>query len=360
MLGGEYNAHMKRRLLISAGIAGALVGAATTAGGAYAYFWDRSNADAIASGVTIAGIDVGGLHAAQARALLDARLVRPLRRPLRVEHGAHSFLVRPARAGLQVDVARMVDAAVELSRSGGLADRLLRELRGRRLHESVPLRAALSDDALSTFVQHVAMVVDRPARPARVVPVGVATSLRVIPSRDGVAVKRDLLRSALAAGLLRADGTRTLVIPTRVVRPRWTTETIARRYPTFLLVSRETFTLRLYKKLKLARTYRIAVGRSGLETPAGLYEINDKQVNPSWHVPLSAWAGDLAGRIIPPGPDDPIKSRWMGFWDGAGIHGTEDNASIGSAASHGCIRMTIPDVEALYPLVPLHTPIYVG
>ena len=144
------------------------------------------------------------------------------------------------------------------------------------------------------------------------------------------------------------------------MHPRWTTESIPERYPTFIVVSRETFTLRLFKHLKLARTFRIAVGRAGLETPAGLYQINDKQVNPSWHVPLSAWAGDLAGRIIPPGPADPIKARWMGFWNGAGIHGTDEVSSIGSAASHGCIRMTIPDVEALYPLVPLHTPIYVG
>ena len=351
---------MGRRLLIAAGIASSVVGVATTAGGAYAYLWERSNADAIAPGVTIAGVDVGGLHAAQARALLDARLVRPLRRPLRIEDSRHSFLVRPKTAGVRVDVARMVAAAVRLSQNGGLADRLLRDLRGRRLHESVPLRAALSHESLATFVDHVAMVVDRPARAARVVPVATATGLKIIPSRDGVAVERARLRAALAAELLHVGGTRTLALPTHVVRPRWSTTTIAERYPAFLLVSRETFTLRLYENLKLARTYRIAVGRSGLETPAGLYEINDKQVNPSWHVPLSSWAGDLAGRIIPPGPQDPIKSRWMGFWDGAGIHGTEDAASIGSAASHGCIRMTIPDVEALYPLVPLHTPIYVG
>ena len=43
-------------------------------------------------------------------------------------------------------------------------------------------------------------------------------------------------------------------------------------------------------------------------------------------------AGDLAGKVIPPGPDDPIKARWMGIFDGAGIHGTTDTASLGSAA----------------------------
>jgi lipoprotein-anchoring transpeptidase ErfK/SrfK len=144
------------------------------------------------------------------------------------------------------------------------------------------------------------------------------------------------------------------------VHPRWTVANLGKRYGTYLLVSRETFTLRLYKNLELAKTYGIAVGMQGLDTPAGLYTIDDKQVNPSWHVPKSAWAGDLAGRVIPPGPDDPIKSRWMGFYNGAGIHGTSEDWSIGHAASHGCIRMHIWDVEDLYNRVPLGTPIYVG
>jgi lipoprotein-anchoring transpeptidase ErfK/SrfK len=349
---------MRRRLLLATGILLTLCGVAVSAGGAYAYFWDRSNADVIASGVMIAGIDVGGLHAADARTLLDARLVRPLERPLTVEHDGSSFVVQPERAGLRVDVARMVDTAVRLSRAGGLRDRVLRRVRGRQLHASVPLRAALSATSLTQFVDEIALSVDRAPKAARVVPA--PTKLRIVPSRDGLAVRRAELRRAIATGLLSADGRRTIPVPTRVVPPRWSTASLAKRYPAFIVVSRETFTLRLFEHLKLARTFHVAVGRAGLETPAGLYQINDKQVNPSWHVPLSAWAGDLAGRIIPPGPSDPIKARWMGFWDGAGIHGTDEISSIGSAASHGCIRMTIPDVEALYPLVPLHTPIYVG
>lgn len=84
-------------------------------------------------------------------------------------------------------------------------------------------------------------------------------------------------------------------------------------------------------------------------------------MNPAWHVPNESWAGDLAGRVIPPGsPDNPLIARWLGFTDGAGIHGTDDIASLGTAASHGCIRMSIPDVIRLYRLVPVHTPIYVG
>ena len=83
-------------------------------------------------------------------------------------------------------------------------------------------------------------------------------------------------------------------------------------------------------------------------------------MNPSWHVPNSAWAGDLAGRVIPPGPDDPIKARWLGFYNGSGIHGTDAIYSLGTAASHGCIRMSIPDVIELFDIVPLGTPLFVS
>ena len=144
------------------------------------------------------------------------------------------------------------------------------------------------------------------------------------------------------------------------VKPQVTTDQLAQKYPTYLTIDRGNFQLRLWKNLKLVHTYTIAVGQQGLETPAGTYTIDDKQVNPSWHVPDSAWAGSLAGQVIPPGPADPIKARWMGFFNGAGIHRTDEVSSLGTAASHGCVRMSIPDVIALYPQVPLGTPIYIG
>jgi len=83
-------------------------------------------------------------------------------------------------------------------------------------------------------------------------------------------------------------------------------------------------------------------------------------VNPSWHVPDSAWAGKLAGKVIPPGPQDPIKARWMGVAGGAGIHGTDAVGSLGTSASHGCIRMAIPDVIELFDQVAVGTPVFIA
>jgi lipoprotein-anchoring transpeptidase ErfK/SrfK len=348
---------MRTRLLVAAGIVLAVAAVALSAGGAYAYFWESGRSDVIAAGVTVAGVDVGGLHAAAARAALETRLLAPLRTPIRLESGGRTFRVDPARLGLRVDLPEMVSLAVEAGRRGGLADRFLRDLAGHRVRASIPIEATWSGPLVERTVENVASVVDRPARSAHVI--ASAAALQVAPERPGLAVDRDALRAALTAALLRRAG-RTIQVPTWTVEPRWTRAGLARRYPAYLLVDRETFTLRLYRHLKLAKRYAIAVGQAGLETPAGLYRINNKQINPSWHVPNSAWAGSLAGRIIPPGPGDPIKARWMGFWNGAGIHGTDQDWSIGHAVSHGCVRMHITDVEQLYPLVPLGTPIYVG
>jgi lipoprotein-anchoring transpeptidase ErfK/SrfK len=99
---------------------------------------------------------------------------------------------------------------------------------------------------------------------------------------------------------------------------------------------------------------------AGLSTPAGQYSIQNKQVDPAWHVPNSAWAGSLAGQVIPGGaPNNPLKARWLGIANGVGIHGTAEDWSIGSRASHGCIRMHVADVKALYPRVPIGTPVLI-
>src|SRR5262249_9717749 len=142
-------------------------------------------------------------------------------------------------------------------------------------------------------------------------------------------------------------------------KPKVTTKDLPQAYARYIVINRETFTLRFFQNLKLVRSYTVAVGQQGLETPAGLYHAQDKQVNPSWQVPNSAWAGSLAGQTIPPGPEDPLKARWIGIFDGAGIHGTDEVSSLGHAFSHGCVRMAIPDVIDLYDRVNVGDPIYI-
>jgi len=150
-------------------------------------------------------------------------------------------------------------------------------------------------------------------------------------------------------------------VPVATTTPKVTRDELAKKYPALIIVDRAAFKLRFYKHLKLAKTYPIAVGQVGLETPAGLYNIQNKGVNVPWSVPNSAWAGDLAGTVVPGGvPENPLKARWMGIFDGAGIHGTDQVGSLGTAASHGCVRMAIPDVIELYEKVQVGSPVYIA
>ena len=330
---------------------------ATVAVTAAAYAYDSSRSERIANGVTVAGVDIGGLSRTAARKKLQSRLAPKLERSVRVAAAGHRFRLTPRRSQLSADVEGMVNSAVDRSRRGWLFGRFFRGLNGDRVEAALPPQVVYSNVAVGAFVAHVKRSVDRRPRSATL-KLQVA-SLPAIPSRTGLTVNRRRLLASVQSALAGLGHARSVRAKVRVKQPGVTTRELGKKYPAFITIDRPAFRLRFFKRLKLKKTYAIAVGRVGLETPAGLYHVQDKQLNPSWHVPNSAWAGDLAGRVIPPGPDDPLKARWMGFFDGAGIHGTDAIGSLGTAASHGCIRMSIPDVEELYDMVPLRTPVYV-
>jgi lipoprotein-anchoring transpeptidase ErfK/SrfK len=324
--------------------------------GMYAY--DSSRSDVIAAGVAIGGIDVGGLPLDRARGVVERRLAAPLQRPLVLRHRSDKLVLTPEAASVSVDVEAMLRVALAVSRHGNFLNRAWRDLTGRRTVVRVPLRVAFSGSAVAATVARLERALERPARDGRAIVS--ATSLRVIPSRDGLAVRADALRRTIGAALVRPEAARTIEVPTRTVRPKVTTGELAAQYGHFIGVSRRRFELRLFERLKLVKVYRISVGRIGYDTPAGLYRIKSKAENPSWWVPNRAWAGALAGKVIPPGPENPIKARWLGVYDGVGVHGTAEADSIGRRASRGCIRMRIPDVIELYERVPVGTPIYIG
>ena len=107
---------------------------------------------------------------------------------------------------------------------------------------------------------------------------------------------------------------------------------------------------------RLLKTYGVAVGMPAHPTPVGVFRIITKQRNPTWNPPDSAWAAGMGP--VPPGPGNPLGTRWMGLNSpGIGIHGTPAPSSIGTAASHGCIRMRIPEAEDLFDRVFVGTPV---
>jgi hypothetical protein len=349
----------RRRRLRRFGIVGGVVLLAIAAGAAAASAYDASKADVIARGISVGGVDVGGLSRGAARARLQRELWSQFYRPLVARYRGERFTVTPEELRARPDVDAMVDAALARSRAGNLLSRVVRELRDEPVHAELPTSVSYSSAALDRLAHAAARKLDRPARDARVRP-GPA-GLRVIRSNPGARVDAAPLERELVARVIDPDDPTLVPVPVQIVRPRVTTAELAKRYPWYITVDRAHKKLHVFHHLKPTKTYTIAVGMIGLQTPAGLYHIQAKVVNPAWNVPNEPWAGALAGRVIPAGsPENPLKARWLGFHDGAGIHGTDDIASLGTAASHGCIRMSIPDVVELYRLIPLHTPIYIG
>jgi lipoprotein-anchoring transpeptidase ErfK/SrfK len=339
-------------------IAAIVLGAVIVLGAAGAYAYDSSQKEKIAEGVTIAGVDVGGLNEEEAAALVRRELLKPLRHSLRVSFDGESWRLPGAKLKIRADVDQAVEQAVADSQDGGFPGRLVRYVTGNAVDEKITPQVEYSDRAVRRFVNHVADEVNREPRNADVEASG--DSLEVVAGEPGRKLRDHLLIKDLEAAVLNAKAPRTIVAHVHSTKPEVTTKEVAAEYPSYLTLDRSTFTLRLWQHLKLTKTYTVAVGMEGLETPEGLYEIQEKEENPVWNVPNSAWAGSLAGQTIPPGPSNPIKARWMGIFEGAGIHGTEETYSLGSAASHGCVRMAIPDVEELYDLVEVGTPIYIG
>lgn len=324
--------------------------------GAYAY--DSSQQDEIAEGVTIGGVDVGGMGEEQAKRVVRRQLLAPLEHSLEVGYDGERWTLKGSELKVRADLDSAVEEALEASRDGGLPARVVRYVTGEEVDKQVAADVAYSERAVSRFVREIAEELNREPVDAAVEASG--SSLTVVPAEHGRKLRDNLLTDQLKAAVLNAGADRTIAARTNSVAPEVTADEVASAYPTYLTLDRGAYTLRLWENLKLAKTYTVAVGQVGLETPEGLYHIQNKQVDPTWHVPESDWAGDLAGQTIPPGPSNPLKARWMGIYEGAGIHGTEETGSLGTAASHGCVRMAIPEVEELYDQVDVGTPIYIG
>jgi hypothetical protein len=295
-------------------------------------------------GSTIAGVDVSGLDSAGATAKVQAALAPAWEKPVTVQIDTQSQQVATADLGFTVEYARMVKAAFEEAAR----------------HHAVKVRRATSIDGkkLTAAVKRIGKPYYHAPRNSRLV-LGVR-KIKRIHGRNGRGINSSKLRQKFINELRHPTPARLLHAVVGTLRPRVTLKTLARAYSTYVSVDRDHFKLRLFKRLRHVKTYPIAVGMAGLDTPAGIHHVLEKQVNPAWHVPNSPWAGSLAGQTIPPSdPRDPLKARWLGLGGGVGIHGTAEDWSIGTRASHGCIRMHVSDVIALYPRVPVGTPVLI-
>lgn len=325
--------------------------------GVYAY--DDSTRDVIADGITIGSMEVGGMTGEEASELVRFELLEPLEEPLVVEgRGDEEFTLTAKEARISADVSEMVAGALAAGREQGLLARTWRGLTGGEVDQNIEPRIAFSSEAVQRLVDRVRVDADRDAREADVQLT--TTSISIEDGRDGIATDVDQLKDDILADLTDPDADREVEAQFERVEPELTKDEVREKYRTVLTVDRANFRLRLFKDQEVVKTYPIALGEAGQDTPTGTYDIANKAVDPAWNVPNSDWAGSLAGQVIPGGrADNPLKARWLGIYNGVGIHGTDARDSIGTNASKGCIRMLIEDVEALYERVPVGTAVYI-
>ncbi len=311
------------------------------------------DAPRIAPTVSAAGIDLSGLTLDQAIAKLDAKLRAVAGRPVVVHVAGRRFALDAKSAKLSWNARAIATAALAATPGpvppgggGAAADTLI----------PVPLRH--SRLAVRAFAAQVAAGASRAARNASI-ELGIHHQ-HLRRARPGFTVDQVALAAKVDAALSDASAPHALAQRVTTVHPAINADDILRTYGTIITVEKKTFTLRLFKRLKLSKSYQVAVGQPAYPTPEGHFHIQDKQVNPVWSVPNSPWAGELGGTTVAGGTAaNPLKARWMGIANGVGIHGTGEDWSIGSAASHGCIRMHVADVEDLYPRVPVGTTVII-
>ncbi|MBV8562890.1 MAG: L,D-transpeptidase family protein [Actinobacteria bacterium] len=286
----------------------------------------------VADGVSIGPVPVGGLTADQA----TLAVIQAYTAPLTLTVGSKSIRVPATRFHVIAPVAAAVQQA--LTAPAGT---------------TIRMRAAVDTGKLSAWVASFATQVDKAPIEPRLFVKG-ATPVITKPT-PGLAVKTFpttiLVRNELW------NGTRDPVaVPTRVIQPKVTKPA---EIGPVIVIRRGLNRLSLYQGTKLVRTFPVATGQAIYPTPLGDWHIVVMWKNPTWYPPTQdAWAKGL--KPVPPGPNNPLGTRWMGLdAPGVGIHGTDEPASIGYSASHGCVRMQVPDAEWLFDHVQVGTPVFI-
>jgi lipoprotein-anchoring transpeptidase ErfK/SrfK len=327
-----------------------VVGAVGTAFAAMSY--DRSHADRILPGIRVEGIDVGGMTRAQAIAAVRPLAERELARTMTVHAGSISWTKTLVQLGVSVDVTPAVDQALAVSMRYPWWSRTYHRLANKPIDARFEYHLAYDSAPIHAFVSTVARKVRASGVDAGYQLEG--TTLHVTPSQAGHALKADAAAALLTVAVRTGDST--VRFPMASVAPDVTEDEVGKA----ILVNVTRNMLYLFDDLKVVRRYPVATAMQGFLTPDGTWEVINKVENPTWHNPDPTGWGKDEPLVVPPGPGNPLGTRAL-YLDAPGIriHGTPADSSIGSYASHGCIRMHISDSEALYPLVPIGTPVYV-
>jgi lipoprotein-anchoring transpeptidase ErfK/SrfK len=319
-------------------------------GAAYsAYHYEQERSNTILPGVSVAGIDVGGMTRAEAIDAVREGATKELDAPIKVSAGGSTWTVTPADLGRKAQAVAAVNQALAVNDSMGTFSRFWHRFRQEPVNVEIDL-GLTGDAGVDGFVAGV-------AKKMQVAPTDAAIAyedgdIAFVKSHPGRALNVAKAAAALRTAL-ESDAVHKVVLPMKKVAPKVTPENLG---PT-IVVRLDQNKLYLYEGFQVDRTYSVATAKPGYTTPNGDWIVDRKAVNPTWYNPaLDSWGADLPA-VIPGGPGNPMGTRAL-YITAPGlirIHGTSDDSSIGRYASHGCIRMHNSEIEQLYTLVPVGT-----
>jgi lipoprotein-anchoring transpeptidase ErfK/SrfK len=353
--------HNRKSFVTRIALIATLALALLTAAGMGALAWAAaSTAEQLPAGARVAGVNVGGLTRQQALERARSRVAPRIARPAHVQIGDRRYTLSATQARVRADLRGPIERAYAAGRAGSFVGRGWRTLTGAKVVSNIPVPVSVDRAAISKFVGRIERKQAR--KPVDASLKITLTSVSIRSARRGRRLAaRDALVARLARRLTSRADRRTVRARTVVVAPKLTDKEVFDAQPVAVTVSRAERLARVFRRGKLVKTYTVAVGTPEYPTPTGQFVVQTMQKNPSWNVPQSEWAGSLAGETIPGGdPRNPLVARWIGINGSVGFHGTASTGSLGSAASHGCIRMNPGDVTDLFNRVRPATPVLVA
>lgn len=346
-----------RRWLKRALIGSALLLVVLGASAAAAVTYDGSRRDEFLPGVRVGGLAVGGQEQAGVLRRLEAMVPAAGDTTMKVTAGPSSTTLTLADMGLRSDASAVVARARKDADDMGFARRVWHRLLDKPVERSYEVQLHVDRNAVRDAMVGLGTKVQRSPENARIDTSSGLVS--IIPAVDGrvldltAATDRVFERAQQLAAAPKPDGG-TVEAPLVVSKAKVT------GFADVILIRTGENRLYHYENGVLAKTYVVATGMPAYPTPKGNFSIVLKRFRPTWVNPdPTGWGKSLPARIGP-GPSNPLGTRAMNLnTPGIRIHGTTNVRSLGTAASHGCIRMAMAEVEELFDKVDTGTPVVI-
>ena len=325
---------------------------------AWGVVFDFQSRGLVPTGVSVAGQDLGGMTEQQARAVIEDSVSSPMLSPVTITGDNKTWTLNP-QGIVNVDTDSMVAAAYSPRRTATLVARLNSQLAGEPLPTSVKPVYSVDSTAIATWVAQAAVQVDR--KPVNATRKLVKYAFQVTTSTPGATVDQvgavARISQTLSADAALSTASRDVTLPIITTAPK----VVESSFKKAIIVSLSQCKIRLYDGAKLVKTYPCAPGRPAYPTPTGDFVVDTKLANAPWINPGTDWAKSMPP-MIPAGPSNPMGVRKIGInYGGVFMHGipASEYSSIGTHASHGCMRMMPNDVMDLFGRVKVGMPVYI-